>query len=113
MKVCKGRSRRIGACADVGYWIRSGIDPVKGVETLGKRLITIQMHDLHERSSKGHDVPWGTGVGDVKKLLETFHRLRIRPTLFGLEYSYDWLDSMPEMGQCVKFFDRVSLELAK
>jgi len=112
LKVCKGRSRRIGACADVGYWIRAGVDPIQGVRTLGDRLLTIQMHDLHERSEAGHDVPWGTGVGQVEKLLREMHRLRIRPALFGLEYSYDWHDSMPEAAQCVKFFNEVSGKLA-
>ena len=112
LKVCGGRSRRVGACGDVGYWIRSGIDPVKGVKTLGSRLITIQMHDLHELSKDGHDVPWGTGAGRVEELLRELHRLRIKPALFGLEYSYDWYDSMPEASQCVKFFNAVSRKLA-
>ena len=112
LKVCAGRSRRIGACPDVGYWIRAGIDPIAGLETLGNRLITIQMHDLNERSSKGHDVPWGTGAGGVEKLLKECHRLGIKPTMFGLEYSYDWYDSMPEIAQSVKFFNTVSLKLA-
>ena len=26
LKVCEGRSKRIGACADVGHWARSGLD---------------------------------------------------------------------------------------
>ena len=31
LKACQGRSKRIGACADIGYWMRSGIDPVKAM----------------------------------------------------------------------------------
>ena len=27
LKVCKGRSKRIGACADTGHWVRSGLNP--------------------------------------------------------------------------------------
>jgi sugar phosphate isomerase/epimerase/type 1 glutamine amidotransferase len=111
LDVCAGRSDRIGACADVGYWVRSGIDPVEGVRTLGNRLITVQMHDLHERSGDGHDVPWGSGVVDVEKLLKEFHRLGIQPTMFGLEYSFDWLDSMPEIAASIDFFNSVSLKL--
>lgn len=42
LEVCKGRSQRIGVCADVGYWMRSGVDPVAGIRKLGNRLITIQ-----------------------------------------------------------------------
>jgi sugar phosphate isomerase/epimerase/type 1 glutamine amidotransferase len=113
LEVCEGRSHRIGACVDVGYWVRSGIDPVEGIRTLGNRLITVQMHDLHELSSEGHDVPWGTGKVPVEKLLRDFHRLGIKPTMFGLEYSYDWYDSMPEIAQSAEFFDNTSLKLAE
>jgi type 1 glutamine amidotransferase/sugar phosphate isomerase/epimerase len=113
MKVCRGRSKRIGACGDMGYWMRSGIDPIKALNTLRDRLITIQMHDLHEISSEGHDVPWGTGAGRMKEFIEEIHRLGIRPTMFGLEYSYDWFDSMPEIAQCINFFNKISKELAQ
>ena len=111
LQVCDGRSRRIGACADVGYWMRSGIDPVEGLKTLGNRLIAIQMHDLDNRSEDGHDVPWGTGAGGAEDILREMRRLHIKPTMFGMEYSYDWYDSMPEIAESVDFFNSVSLQL--
>jgi len=113
LKVCKGRSKRIGACGDLGYWMRSGIDPIKAVNTLKDRLLTVQMHDLHELSPEGHDVPWGTGVGKTGEFIKEIHRLGIRPTMFGLEYSYDWFGSMPEIARCIDFFNKVSMKLAK
>jgi type 1 glutamine amidotransferase/sugar phosphate isomerase/epimerase len=113
LEACKGRGPRLGACADVGYWIRSGIDPVEAARKLGHRLITLQMHDLNELTPEGHDVPWGTGAAKTAEFVKEIHKLGIRPTLFGLEYSYDWFDSMPEMGQCVEFFDGLSIKLAK
>jgi type 1 glutamine amidotransferase/sugar phosphate isomerase/epimerase len=113
MKVCRGRSKRIGACGDIGYWMRSGIDPIKALNTLKDRLITIQMHDLNELSPEGHDVPWGTGAGRTKEFIEEIHRLGIRPTMFGLEYSYNWFESMPEIAQCIGFFNKMSMELAQ
>lgn len=113
LKVCQGRSKRIGACGDLGYWMRSGIDPVKAINTLKGRLLTVQMHDLHELSPEGHDVPWGTGVGKTGQFIEEIHRLGIRPTMFGLEYSYDWFDSMPEIAACIEFFNKVSMQIAQ
>ncbi len=113
MKLCRGRSKRIGACGDLGYWMRSGIDPIEAISTLKSRLITVQMHDLHELSDKGHDVPWGTGAGKTERVIREIHRLGIRPTMFGLEYSYNWFESMPDIARCVEFFDRVSMQLAQ
>ena len=33
--------------------------------------------------------------------------------MWGLEYSYNWLESMPEIAKCVEFFNKVSLQLGK
>jgi len=113
LKACRGRSKRIGACGDLGYWMRSGIDPIEAVNMLKDRLITVQMHDLHELSPEGHDVPWGTGAGKTERFIKEIHRLGIKPTMFGLEYSYNWFESMPEIAKCVEFFNRISMQLAQ
>jgi len=111
LEVCRGRSKRLGACGDLGYWMRSGIDPIKAVNILKDRLITVQMHDLNEITAEGHDVPWGTGAGKTQKFIEEIHRLGIKPTMFGLEYSYNWFESMPDIAQCIDFFNKTSMKL--
>jgi type 1 glutamine amidotransferase/sugar phosphate isomerase/epimerase len=113
LNACEGRSKRLGACADIGYWMRAGIDPVKAVALLKDRLITVQMHDLNDRSPQGHDVPWGTGAGETERFIREVHRLGIKPTMWGLEYSYNWLESMPEIAKSVEFFNGVSLQVEK
>ena len=113
LKACEGRSKRLGACADLGYWMRAGIDPVKAVGLLKERLITVQMHDLNELSEQGHDVPWGSGAGKTQQFIKEVHRLGLKPTMWGLEYAYNWLESMPEIAKCVEFFNGVSLQLDK
>jgi len=112
LKACEGRSRRIGACADFGYWMRAGIDPIQAAGILKDRLLTLQIHDLNERTAAGHDVPWGTGAGQTELFLKEIHRLGIQPTMFGLEYSYNWFESLPEIANSIQFFNRVSQELA-
>ncbi|MCW5554681.1 MAG: ThuA domain-containing protein [Verrucomicrobiae bacterium] len=112
LQACEGRSKRIGACGDLGYWMRSGIDPLQAVRTLKDRLLTVQMHDLHAASSDGHDVPWGTGVGRSEEFFRELHRLGIKPTMIGMEYSYDWFESMPKVAQCIEFFNATTLKLA-
>lgn len=113
LELAKGRSRRIGACVDMGYWMRSGIDPIEGIRILGDRVTTIEMHDLDKRGPDGHDVPWGTGAGETGRFLEEVHRMGLRPAMLGLEYSHDFLESMPEMRRCVEFCDEASIRLAR
>lgn len=109
LKACQGRSPRLGACADVGYWLRCGVDPIQAVNALKDRLITVQLHDLNELTEAGHDVPWGTGAGKTEQLINEVHRLGIKPVMWGLEYSYNWLESLPDIAHCVEFFNRTSL----
>jgi sugar phosphate isomerase/epimerase/type 1 glutamine amidotransferase len=112
LKACDGRSRRIGACPDLGYWMRAGLDPVKCINVLKDRVVTIHMHDLHELSPQGHDVPWGTGAGRSGDFIREMHRLGIRPAMMGIEHAYNWLESVPEIRKSVEFFDKLSIELA-
>jgi sugar phosphate isomerase/epimerase len=111
LKACEGRSAYIGACADVGYWLRGGVDPVAAVEKLGKRLTTLQLHDLDEAGPQGTDVPWGTGKGRTEELLRKIREVGNAPVMFGLEYSKNWLTSMPEIKQCAEFFNASSLKM--
>jgi len=112
LEACQGRSKRIGACPDTGYWIRAGVDPLEGLRKLGDRVIMIQAHDLNELSAEGHDVPWGTGKARFAEQIKELHRLGIKPAQFDLEYSYDFEDNMAEMAECVKFFEETISQLA-
>jgi sugar phosphate isomerase/epimerase/type 1 glutamine amidotransferase len=113
LKVVQGRSPRLGACADLGYWMRAGIDPIEGIRLLGDRLITLQMHDLHELTPDGHDVPWGSGAGRSEAFFRELHRLGVRPVMIGLEYSHNFLESMPDVARCVDFFHDLTLQLGQ
>jgi sugar phosphate isomerase/epimerase len=111
LKVCKDRSERIGACADTGHWAMSGLNPIECLKKLEGRLITFHLKDLNEIGGrKAHDVPWGTGVCDVKGMLTEIHRQGVKG-VFSIEYEYNFGHSMPEITQCIAYFDKVAAEL--
>jgi sugar phosphate isomerase/epimerase len=107
LKVCAGRSSRLGACADLGHWQRSGIKPVDGVRLLGSRLLSFNFKDLNELSPDGHDVPWGSGQGDASEVLREVHRLGLKPTIFAIEYEYNRENNSTEIAECAKYFRQV------
>jgi sugar phosphate isomerase/epimerase len=109
LKACRGRSKRIGACADTGHWMRSGVNPVKALQKLEGRIVSFHFKDLNQYGA-GHDVPWGTGKGDVKAILAEIHRQGIKAP-FSIEYEHNWLNSLPEIAQCVDYFEKVAREL--
>jgi 3-keto-disaccharide hydrolase len=58
----------------------------------------------------GHDVPWGQGENRVKGLLEELHSQGYKGS-FSIEYEHNWLNSVPEIRQCVAYFNKVAGEL--
>jgi len=126
----KDRTPLMGACADTGHWLRSGLDPVECLKKLEGRVITLHFKDLVPEEPKAqdtaaatskkkkkseskamHDVPWGTGVGNVKAQMVELKRQHFHG-VFGVEYEYNWDNSMPEVAKCVTFFNATCKELA-
>ena len=66
----KGLDARIGACADTGHWMRSGINPVEALRLLKGRIIDVHLKDLDVFGSKdARDVPFGQGEANVHDIL--------------------------------------------
>jgi sugar phosphate isomerase/epimerase len=111
LAVCKGRGRRIGACADTGHWMRSAIKPLEAIRKLEGRIVSFHFKDLNTFGPGAHDVPWGTGQANVKEILKEVRRQGIKAP-FSIEYEYNWDNSVPEIAQCVACFEKIAAELA-
>ncbi len=111
LAVCKGRSKRIGACADTGHWMRSEIKPIEAIRKLEGRIVSFHFKDLNAFGRSAHDVPWGTGKANIKEILKEIRRQGIKAP-FSIEYEYNWENSLPEIAQCVAYFEEVAKELA-
>lgn len=111
LEAVKGRNPRIGACADTGHWMRSGINPVEAIRMLEGRIISSHLKDLNEFGKpEAHDTIWGTGKADMKAVLAELHRQGFSG-VFSIEYEHNWLNSMPEIAECIKYFHEVTREL--
>lgn len=107
LKACEGRTKRVGACADTGHWMRSNINPVEAIKRLEGRIVSFHFKDLNQYGPGAHDVPWGTGKGDVPAMLREIRRQGFKG-VFSIEYEHNWLNSLPEIAQCVAFFDKMA-----
>ena len=110
LEKCAGLSFRVGACADTGHYLRSGINPLEAVKALKGRIISFHFKDLNKEGD-GHDVPWGTGVADVPAILAELKAQQFKG-VFAIEYEHNWDNSVPEISQCVKFFNEQAKNLA-
>lgn len=102
LSVVKGRDPRIGACADTGHWVRSGLKPVECLRILKGHVISSHLKDLNEVSPGAHDVPFGTGVSDIPGILDELKRQRFDGNI-SVEYEHLMDRSMPMVAQCIGF----------
>jgi len=101
LSVVKDRDPRIGSCADTGHWVRSDLKPVECLRILKGRIISSHLKDLNKMGS-GHDVPFGTGVSDIKGILDELKSQGFQGNI-SIEYEYNWDNSVPEVKQCIDF----------
>jgi sugar phosphate isomerase/epimerase len=111
LEAVKGRSPLMGSCADTGHWMRSGLDPIECLKKLESRIICLHFKDLAAKDPKSHDVPWGTGAGNAKGMMQELKRQGFKGA-FCIEYEYNWENSVPEIAECVKFFNATCAELS-
>lgn len=103
LNAIKGHSERIGACADIGHWVRSGLDPVECLKKLEGHIKGSHMKDLHMKAREGHDVPWGTGVSNIDGVIEELKRQKFKGVI-SAEYEHNWLNNAPEVAESAKNF---------
>ena len=103
LSVVKDRDRRIGSCADTGHWLTSGVDPVDALRILEGRIVSSHLKDRNVLGDPGHhDVPYGTGVGKIKEILDELKRQGFDGNI-SIEYEYNWENSLPDVTRCIDF----------
>jgi len=113
LKACKGKNALIGSCSDTGHWMRAKFIPVDTIKKLKGRIMHLHFKDLNDFGKDVHDVPWGTGKGDVKGMLTELKNQGFKGYL-SIEYEYGNVKHLDEnLPKCVQFFDKTMTELAR
>jgi sugar phosphate isomerase/epimerase len=102
LKAINGHDKRIGACADLGHYIRSGEDPVKAVTLLEGRLYGIHLKDFAEPKANAKGVILGKGHLDVVGVYKALKKVGF-PTdgALSLEYEENAGDPVPDVKECI------------
>ena len=110
LSATKDLSKNCGACADTGHWLRAKKNPVDNLKLLEGRVIASHFKDLDDKMS---DVVYGTGVANVKAMMEELKRQGFKGTLV-IEYEHGDLAHLDStIPQCVAAFDKIAAEVAK
>jgi sugar phosphate isomerase/epimerase len=106
LNAIKGQSNRIGACADIGHWTRSNLDPVECLKKLEGHILHSHMKDLNEMGKNGHDVHWGEGVSNIPGVIAELKRQKFKGAL-SAEYEYNWLSNSQDIAASAVNFRRL------
>lgn len=94
--------QRIGACADLGHYIRSGEDAVQVIRLLGGRLFGIHLKDFAEMKDKTHGVILGEGHLDVEGVFAALAHVKFPADgCLSLEYEENEKDPIDDIRQCL------------
>ena len=110
LKLMTNCSKRIGACVDTGHWVRSALKPVECLKLYQGRIIQLHFKDVPEARKKAPDVPWGTGIGDIKGQLAELHRQGFSG-VFTIEYETNPDNPTADVRKCIEYFKSVAKEL--
>ncbi len=98
----KGHHPLIGACADLGHYIRSGEDPVRAINLFEGRLYGIHLKDFAEQKSKTKGVILGQGHLDVVGVFKALHKVNFPADgCLALEYEENPQDPLAEVRECL------------
>jgi len=88
LSLVQDRDPRMGACADTGHWLTSGVDPVEALRILKGRVMSSHMKDRNKKGPGARDVAWGSGVGEVKQILDELKAQNFQGNI-DIEYEND------------------------
>lgn len=128
----KNASPRVGALADVGHWLESGLDPVKCLHELEGHIIELHLKDENKKMDGFYEmpsgpgtniidsliagfkqmadrgminVPFGTGVVNLPGIMEELKRQNFKGFMF-IEYEHNFRNNVPEVKKSVEFFNQ-------
>lgn len=100
----KDRHPNVGACADTGHWVTSGLDPVAALQLLKGRVHATHFKD-REDLGKVPDLIYGKG----RFAAAMFEELRAQGFAgnVSIEYEINWDQSLPDVTQCVDYLRKL------
>jgi len=94
---------RIGACADLGHFLRSGEKPTEVIRLLAGRLYGIHLKDFAEMQDKTKGVILGRGHIDVPAVFAALERAEFPADgALSIEYEENPQNPIAEIRQCVE-----------
>jgi sugar phosphate isomerase/epimerase len=101
LRAIEKHDERIGACADLGHFIRSGENPVEVIRLLKGRLYGIHLKDFQDQQEKTKGVILGKGHLDVPAVFAALEQVKFPADgALSLEYEENPKDPLADIREC-------------
>jgi len=112
LNAIEGHDQRIGACADLGHFIRSGEQPIDVIRALKGRLYGIHLKDFAEMKDKAEGVILGKGHLDVEGVFFALQEANFPADgALSLEYEENPQNPLDDIRQCVAVAEQALAKL--
>ena len=111
LEACARRGTRIGACADVGQWARSDLDPVACLRKLEGRIHNFHLKDVRKKGDldAGNTVI-GEGQADCANTLKELKRQGYKGVI-AIDFEHDTPKLQEDMARNVSFIEEQAKQL--
>jgi sugar phosphate isomerase/epimerase len=97
-----------GACADLGHWVRSGLDPVECLQKLNGHILGVHLKDIDEAGNdNAKDVLVGTGVIDFPAVVHELKKQHFDGTV-NVECEHDMDNNLSDVTKSLRYFNDLS-----
>lgn len=94
----------LGACADLGHWARSGLDPVECLKKLKGHILGIHLKDIDQFHHKANDVAVGTGVIPFPDVVQELKDQDFKGMVY-VECEHKMDDNLADVQLAVRYFE--------
>ena len=102
LSAIKNHHPKIGACADLGHYIRSAEDPVRVINLLEGRLYGVHLKDFEAPRGDAKGCIFGKGVLDVAGVFKALKKVNFPPdACLALEYEENADNPVDDLKQCL------------
>ncbi|MGC4234908.1 MAG: sugar phosphate isomerase/epimerase [Niabella sp.] len=100
----KGRSARLGVCADIGHWVRSGLDPLTSLQKLKGHIMHFHFKDISQVENRSEsEVTWGKGLCKIPAVMQEMKAQHFKG-MISVEYEHNLSNNVDPVKESVWYF---------
>lgn len=100
----------VGACADLGNWVRSNVKPLQAVKKLKGHIMELHFKNEKTWGKPNEDVIWSEGVENIKGITKTLYKQNFKGYII-VEYEAHPKNNLDEIEKSLKYFKQMVAKL--